>query len=308
MAYLNVREKRIEATIAYVGPELAGKATNFAELARDQRAGRASLLKATELPVGKLLKLDYRPYASGKVEDCEVTLELVAAHGQTPAGVQSELAQSADGVVFVVDSDPAALARTRAALDALREILREQRARGRPVVVQLNKRDLPHALSPSELVASLELGDLPTVLASAAKGDGVASTLSRVIEGLGGALKAPPTPVAASSQHVQPPRSEGNPLLSSLRKLLQETVSEHVEALGKQLRDQIDERLAPVEHLLKAAAENACLDGEEAARTRACLDSLKERANEQREAMRALTSSLDTLTRDLRGKKGRGGS
>jgi signal recognition particle receptor subunit beta len=304
MAHLNVREKRIEATIAYVGPELAGKATNFTELARDQRAGRASTLKATELPVGKLLKLGYRPYASGKVEDCEVALELVAAHGQTPASVQGELAQSADGVVFVVDSDPAALARTRAALDALREILREQRARGRPVVVQLNKRDLPHALSPSELVASLELGDLPTVLASAAKGDGVASTLSRVIEGLGGALKAPLPPMAA----VQPPRSEGNPLLSSLRKLLQETVAEHVEALGKQLRDQIDERLAPVEHLLKAAAENACLDGEEAARARACLDALKDRANEHRDALRVLTTSLDTLTRDLRGKKARGGS
>lgn len=305
MAHLNVRENRIEATIAYVGPELAGKATNFMQLQQEQHGG-AQKRRAPELLVGQLLKLDYRPKAADKVDDREITLELVAAHGATPVHAQRELAEAADGIVFVVDSDPGALARNRGMLDGLRDTLTEQRTRGRPVIIQLNKRDLSHALSPSELSAALELGDFQTVLASAKKGDGVSSTVHRVIAGLSGALHAP-TPAFKASAQAQAPRSEGNPLLASLRQLMRETVREHVELLGKQLMEQIDARLVPVENLLKAAAESAQLDDEEVARTRACLDLLKDSAVENQNAVRTLQSSMETLARDMRGKKRGGG-
>lgn len=306
MAHLNVRENRIEATIAYVGPELAGKATNFMQLQQEPHGG-AQKRRAPELLVGQLMKLDYRPQMIDKVDEREISLELLAAHGPTPVHAQRDLVEAADGVVFVVDSDPGALARNRGMFDGLRDVLREQHARGRPVVIQLNKRDLSHALSPSELAAALELHDFPTVLASAKKGDGVTGTVHRVIAGLAGALHAPLPSALKTSALVQPPRSEGNPLLASLRQLMRETVREHVELLGKELRGQIDARLVPLEHLLKAAAEGEGIDGGEAARTRACLDYLKERAVENQNALSALQSTMETLARDLRGKKSRGG-
>jgi hypothetical protein len=88
---------------------------------------------------------------------------------------------SADGVVLVLDSQAAALPRN---LECVKDLLEHLKANGLsvdiPIVVQLNKRDLPTAMPPSVLLAETGLTGRPFIEASASTGAGVFETLREV--------------------------------------------------------------------------------------------------------------------------------
>ncbi len=210
---LNVRDRRVEARIAYVGPLGAGRATNLVKLGASP----------TELAT------DWRPPSGSRFRDCDVVVKLAVASG---AGDLGEALRDVDGVVFVADADPDALERNREAMAATRAALAARKDVA--VVVQVNKRDLSAALSPQEVLAALDAESLPHVEAAAARGEGVIETAERA---LGAVLEA-----SAAHAPVPPPdapvktsaRGEGNPLLSALQKVLRDTVTEHVAALKSQ--------------------------------------------------------------------------
>lgn len=235
---LNVRDRRIEAKIAYIGARGAGKATNFEKLGGD--------------PTGDSLSLDWRPATANRFRDCDVFVKLVAERAEPTADALRDVLRDADGVVFVADSDPSTHERTQRVLDLARAAIAALGRADVPVVVQINKRDLEGAPPAAAVLDAIGGADLPHVVATAARGDGVIETAERALEGILAALdKGEP---ALASDPKLPPRVEGNPLLTALRQVLRETVSEHVAQLESRNGDAIT-RLSEQVRELQLAVE-----------------------------------------------------
>lgn len=249
MAYLNVRERVIETKIAYVGAELSGKATNFEHLCRGTREGRASALEHAPVDGGALLSFEWRPNRTAQFNDCDVLVKLTATHGAVSDDQMKQVLDDADGVVFVIDADPIAQEKNRRTLEALKGLLASDVTReARPVVVQVNKSDLPNAIPPTELVGTLDVQAWPHVTASAASGEGVVETLLKAVENVIESVKhsspdddweSVETPTARA-----PKPSDGHPLLAALRQILRETISERVDALEDRVLERVERKLA----------------------------------------------------------------
>jgi hypothetical protein len=228
MAYLNVRERRIETKIAYVGPALAGKATNLQQLQSNVSRGRATDILETPVDGGALVFLEWMPLQMPRFNDCDIAVKVVAARGTLSSERLDDLLEDVDGVVVVVDAAVAAQDESRRAIALVREALAKGAAVQRPVVVQLNKSDLEGALHAADAVTTLDTADWPVVTAAAARGDGVIETLeaalNRVLE-------------AMSANGIESPpdvRADHNPLLTALRQILRDTVTEHMAALERE--------------------------------------------------------------------------
>lgn len=95
---------------------------------------------------------------------------------------QEKALLQADGVIFVVDSQMERMPANADVLDHLRKATQERQRQGRelPVVVQLNKRDLPNAESLDGIAKLLPMGGWPTVEAVADQDKGVRETLDQM--------------------------------------------------------------------------------------------------------------------------------
>lgn len=245
MAYLNVQQRRIETKIAYVGPELAGKATNLRQLRDDSSRGRSTNAEFT----GDVLSLEWMPLSSAaRFRDCDVAVKVVSPKGTLSTESLDEILDGADGVVVVVDAAPSASDENRRALDLVRDAV-SRSGTPLPVVVQLNKSDLADAISPTAIQTNLEW---PVVPASAVRGEGVLETLevalSNVME-------------AFNKRQVAPPPAEvsASPLLDALRDILRETVAEHVTALEGRLAARVVAGLSSKVDELRAAVDEVGL-------------------------------------------------
>jgi len=228
MAQLNVRERRIEAKIAYTGPVGAGKTTNFEQIANRR------LLRDDDL-----ISVEWRPTGATRFRDCDVVVTLVANRARPSEDSMAALLEHVDGVVFVADANPDAAENNRASIDIVRSVLARSK-RPVPVVVQVNKTDLESAVPPNEVLDMLEASSLPCVTAIAAQGDGVIETAQRALADIVQALRESQNGHAEQSA-VPAPRVEGNnPLLSSLRQVLRETALEQVAHLETRLVSELD--------------------------------------------------------------------
>lgn len=249
MAYLNVRERRIETTIAYVGADPEGASTNFEHL-RASGEGRAGAIEERETDGGAVLSFDWWPRHIAKFDDCDVMVKLVTARGAIADRAVVEVLAGADAVVVVLDAAPEASAKNMECVKAVRSaISREDGAR--PVIVQI---DGSSESSASVATASGADG-WPQVAASSATGSGVHETLARALSEVIETMKQS-EPKMETSASIAPrttsPRTEGNPLLAALKQILQATVSEHVEALEQRITTRIEARLEHVREELGA--------------------------------------------------------
>lgn len=228
MAYLNVRDRVIEAKIAYVGSLATEPASTFAALER--------IHGSDALTSGDALSLDVvRP--TDAVNDCTLRLKLVGTHECSSASTLAGVLDDVDGVVVVVGKDTS----SAQPFDALRAALA---ARAVPVVVQIDG-DIEAGVAADEVARRLEIDQWPHVVASAASGVGVQETLNRVVEDVMQSMTGSEPSDREMRPSVDVPRGEGNPLLSALRKVLESTVEAHVAKLG-------DELLARVEKTVDA--------------------------------------------------------
>jgi hypothetical protein len=240
MAYLNVRERRIEAKIAYVGPKRGGKATNFDRLRQVDKDSRIGRIDATD----DVLSVAWQLPASQRFRDCDVLLKVVAHHGALSPALVDDVLRDADGVVLVVDAAPSAQDDNRASLDALRGAI----ARGDrrlPLVVQVNKTDLPDALATDDVVGMLGAASLPHVAAAALRGQGVVETLEAALREVLAALRSGGDEATAQSLEANGASAagDGHPLLSALRKVLRDTVREHVDQVALRLESGVTTRI-----------------------------------------------------------------
>jgi signal recognition particle receptor subunit beta len=165
--------------VVYVGPSGSGKTTNLRHLER--RTPRATRGELTSISPG-----GEHPGCTFELMTVELArmnarLELYALPGcPACAATRALVLERVDAVVFVADSDPARLAANR---QAAFELLAVLHAQGRdpatvPLVVQLNKRELPQAVAAKALLAALRpLGPRASVAAIARLGEGVVPAL-----------------------------------------------------------------------------------------------------------------------------------
>jgi signal recognition particle receptor subunit beta len=261
MAHLNVQERRVETTIAYVGPARSGKTTNLEQLGK--REGATAIERTAEL-----LSLSYRSREEGasRFRDCDVMVNVVAPRAAfctlTPEAVEQML-HDVDGVVLVLDADPSARETNKTAAEMVRGATGSRRV---PVVVQVNKSDLPGAVASEDIAADLG-GSWPLVTATASRGEGVVETIERtladVVDVLRGEASAPGEANGAANgsgsgeRSTRAARVEGNPLLHALRQVLRETVAEKIDALEVELTRKLTDSFA---RAMKTAVSEAMDD------------------------------------------------
>ncbi len=185
MAVLNARAGTLGLKIVYVGAAYSGKTTNLQHLHRTLPPDRRGRLTSLAGEGERTLFFDFMAFELGVVAGLKTHFHLYTVPGQ-PELMASRRAvlRGADALVCVVDSQAARLDENRHALadvDAALEALgREQAAI--PRVYQFNKRDLPDALSLTELDRLLNPGRWPAFPAKAIEGVGVKDCLQTIFK------------------------------------------------------------------------------------------------------------------------------
>jgi signal recognition particle receptor subunit beta len=183
VSFINFAAREINCKIVYYGPGLGGKTTNLQyiyERTGDQQRGKMiSLATETE----RTLFFDFLPLDLGTVRGFKTRFHLYTVPGQIFYDASRKLIlRGVDGVVFVADSQKERLDANLEAIDNLQDNLKEHGYDFMkvPYVLQLNKRDLPNAVSLDTLKRDLHKRGEPIFEAVAFQGAGVFETLKEV--------------------------------------------------------------------------------------------------------------------------------
>src|SRR4030088_435574 len=158
MSFINYMAREINCKIVYYGPGLCGKTTNLQyiyERTNPEAKGKMiSLATETE----RTLFFDFLPLSLGEIRGFKTRFHLYTVPGQVFYDASRKLIlRGVDGVVFVADSQSERMDANIEALENLHENLKEHGYEFAkiPYVLQLNKRDLPTAMSIEDLKKEL---------------------------------------------------------------------------------------------------------------------------------------------------------
>lgn len=287
MAYLNVRERKMETRIAYVGPFGVGKAKNLEQLGL-RATPKARATSRQKHGDGEVLSLAWESETSFR--DFPISVEVVAPCDGTPERTTA-LVRDADAIVLVLDASPDAGPRNRALVDLVREALVSDKV---PVVVQVNKTDVAESRMPATIVEELGIG-WPHLAASATRGEGVVETLARTIEGLLVSLEELPVDAPRDNAEV----GAKTPLLAALKDVLADAISRHAASVEGGFAARLDERLA------RAHAEDSValatlgkVVADESTKTHAAITKLRERTEAMEVVARELSARVANGTDD----------
>lgn len=185
MVLFNYSTKEITAKIVYYGPGLCGKTTNlqFIHSKLDTKSRGKLLSLATE--TDRTLFFDFLPLDLGKVSGFHVRFQLYTVPGQVHYNATRRMVlKGVDAVVFVADSQAAMIEHNKESFENLRENLVENgyKPEAVPLVIQLNKRDLPNIASPTAILEAMGAASHDSFEAVATQGDGVFETLKAIIK------------------------------------------------------------------------------------------------------------------------------
>jgi hypothetical protein len=184
MVFFNYATMQMAAKIVYYGPGLCGKTTNlhhiYAKTSPQSRGEMVSLETETD----RTLFFDLLPIDVGVIGGFKTRLQLYTIPGQVFYNTTRKLVlKGVDGIVFVADSQIPALDGNIDSFKNLRENLSEigLSLDDIPLVLQLNKRDLPNIVSVDALLDALDpQRKYEVVEAVAATGAGVFETLKLI--------------------------------------------------------------------------------------------------------------------------------
>jgi len=190
--YINWQLKELNLKIVYYGPAMSGKTTNLEQIHARVPAERRSDLVSLKTHEDRTLFFDFLQLELGKISGLTPKLQLYTVPGQSYYEASRKLVlRGADGVVFVVDADPARVADNLTAWHDMKRHLREMgiALEDIPIVVQVNKQDLPGALSPALYRSLLSLDEQPIIAAVAIRQIGVFETLKAITQRVVGRLQ-----------------------------------------------------------------------------------------------------------------------
>lgn len=188
MSFINYSSREIILKIVYYGPGLCGKTTNIKYIYTGTNPDARGKLISLETKAERTLFFDFLPLSLPAIRGFKTRLHLYSVPGQLFYSASRKLImKGADGVIFVADSQEERLEANLISFDDMKENLESYGLTldTIPFVIQYNKRDLPNALSVSELRAELNPdGKYLDFEASAAAegGPGVFDTLKSVVK------------------------------------------------------------------------------------------------------------------------------
>jgi mutual gliding-motility protein MglA len=184
MVFFNYATMQMAAKIVYYGPGLCGKTTNLRYIYEKTTPQSRGEMVSLETEADRTLFFDLLPLDVGVIGGFKTRLQLYTVPGQVFYNTTRKLVlKGVDGIVFVADSQNAMLSANAESFQNLRENLGEigLDLADLPIVIQLNKRDLPNIADRDTIVSGLGTnGQYEVVEASAMGGTGVFETLKLI--------------------------------------------------------------------------------------------------------------------------------
>ena len=185
MVAFNYEAREIAIKVVYYGPALSGKTTNLQSLFQRIDPSVRGRLMTLDTKDDRTLFFDMMPVFFRSNSGVKVKLKLYTVPGQVMhESTRRIVLQGTDAVAFVADSRRSETASTLAYWN---NMLKNLEANGLdfrtlPIVIQMNKRDLPDARRDDELGDLRKLVQPPVIPAVAIRGDGVVETLYATLQ------------------------------------------------------------------------------------------------------------------------------
>lgn len=183
MTFINYVAREINCKIVYYGPGLGGKTTNLQYVYKITSPANKGKLISLATETERTLFFDFLPIDLGEIRGFRTRFHLYTVPGQVFYDSSRKLIlKGVDGIVFVADSQEERLDANLESLSNLEENLKEQGydIAKIPYTLQLNKRDLPGAMSVEDLTRHLLIKGEPVFEAVAPQGIGVLTTLKAI--------------------------------------------------------------------------------------------------------------------------------
>ena len=184
MVFFNYATMQMAAKIVYYGPGLCGKTTNLHHIYAKTSPGSRGEMVSLETETDRTLFFDLLPIDVGVIGGFKTRLQLYTIPGQVFYNTTRKLVlKGVDGLVFVADSQQAMFDANIDSLRNLRENLAEigLELDDIPLVLQLNKRDLPNVASTESMLDALDPErKFESIESVAATGVGVFETLKLI--------------------------------------------------------------------------------------------------------------------------------
>lgn len=159
MVFFNYATMQMAAKIVYYGPGLCGKTTNLHHIYTKTSPQSRGEMVSLETETDRTLFFDLLPIDVGVIGGFKTRLQLYTVPGQVFYNTTRKLVlKGVDGIVFVADSQKPMLEANVESLRNLRDNLAEigLNLDDIPLVLQLNKRDLPAISTVDEMLAALD--------------------------------------------------------------------------------------------------------------------------------------------------------
>lgn len=185
MTFINYAAREINCKIVYYGPGLGGKTTNIQWIFDRTRGESKGKLISLATETDRTLFFDFLPIELGTISGFRTRFHLYTVPGQVFYDASRRLIlKGVDGVVMVADSQEVRMDANLESIENLKAHLEEHGydLDTLPYVLQLNKRDLPTALTLEQLDRSLRVKNEPVLEAVACEGSGVFDTLKAVVK------------------------------------------------------------------------------------------------------------------------------
>lgn len=182
--FVNWQLRELNLKIVYYGPALSGKTTNLEQIHRHMDPRRRGELVSLRTHEDRTLYFDFMQLELGKLGSLTPKIHLYTVPGQVYYEASRRLVlRGVDGIVFVVDSAVHRLSENLESWENMKMNLAALGipAEGLPIVVQLNKRDLPSAMPAAVLRNLIPLDGRPCYEAVAAQSKGVFDTLKAIV-------------------------------------------------------------------------------------------------------------------------------
>src|SRR5467141_101902 len=183
MSMINYASREMNCKLVYYGPGLGGKTTNLQYIYEKTNPNSKGKLISLATETDRTLFFDFLPIDLGTVRGFKTRFHLYTVPGQVFYDASRKLIlKGADGVVFVADSQEPRFDADIETMENLMEHLKEHNLNFAtiPYVLQLNKRDLPNAMTVPELTKQLRKKGEPVLEGVAIQGLGVFETLKEV--------------------------------------------------------------------------------------------------------------------------------
>jgi len=171
-------EGRVHIKIVFYGPSLSGKTTALRWLFANIRSLAKGKIIEIHDELGRTTFFDFVPVTASE----KMVFDVFTVAGQRRhAASRIKVLRDCDGLIFMADSTPEQMNENLASIQELRIALGTDRMATLPIVVSLNKRDLPNALPVDYMVQMLDLEGYPVFATVATEGKNLLRMFQRVL-------------------------------------------------------------------------------------------------------------------------------